>query len=291
MKGLAISNSKLLRESQNSLARPADLRGALNAAASSSQSKKPTRKRAKLTMTSTRKRAKDDSTETYHFIGYVPSHGKVWELDGLKSGPLEVGELDNDGHGIESWERVVRPALKLKMQKYGAPASAAEGDGAAGNIQFNLLALVPDNYERKSDALELLKRERAALERRLRELHGNSDAWKQEVDSDLLATVNDTSTATSTFHPFFALDAGLLKLKRDLATLQLPSSSLLGAWETCIGKMIAAKIEVDEEVQKAVRARADEVSRTFDYEPFIREFVTALHNEGLLAQCVGEGEA
>ena len=33
--------------------------------------------------------------------------------------------------------------------------------------------------------------------------------------------------------------------------------------------------------------KADAVSRTFDYEPFFREFITELHNEGLLAQCIG----
>lgn len=28
--------------------------------------------------------------------------------------------------------------------------------------------------------------------------------------------------------------------------------------------------------------------RTFDYEPFIREFVTCLHNEGLLEDALGD---
>jgi len=34
-----------------------------------------------------------DQNEACHFIGYVHAYGKVWELDGLKSGQLEVGEL------------------------------------------------------------------------------------------------------------------------------------------------------------------------------------------------------
>lgn len=31
--------------------------------------------------------------EAYYFIGYVPAYSKVWELDRLKSGPLEVGDI------------------------------------------------------------------------------------------------------------------------------------------------------------------------------------------------------
>ena len=118
---------------------------------------------------------KEEEEETYHFIGYVPAYGKVWELDGLKSGPLEVGELPEDSSSSSSgtttttsskdpnrgWMDVVRPALRMKMEKYG-------GSGCDGsNIRFSLLAIVDDMYQKASDELELLKREKIALERRL----------------------------------------------------------------------------------------------------------------------------
>jgi ubiquitin carboxyl-terminal hydrolase L5 len=121
---------------------------------------------------------KEDAEEVYHFIGYVPAYGKVWELDGLKSGPLEVGELpipspvttcSTAGHSLlevpasnsAGWMDVARPALRMKMEKYGG---AAEG---GNNIRFSLLAIVDGLYEKASDELEMLKRERIALERRL----------------------------------------------------------------------------------------------------------------------------
>lgn len=108
---------------------------------------------------------KEEEEETYHFIGYVPAYGKVWELDGLKSGPLEVGELPADSVSSEDanrgWMDVVRPALRMKMEKYGGSGN----DGS--NIRFSLLAIVDDLYQKASDELELLKREKIGLERKM----------------------------------------------------------------------------------------------------------------------------
>lgn len=115
----------------------------------------------------------DDLEETYHFIGYIPAHGKVWELDGLKPGPLEVGEMTNHGRsGADGWMDVVRPALRLKMRKYGG---AEEG----ANIKFNLLALVNEQYCNASDELELIKRKRSQLERRLHTKY--PQGWQGQV--------------------------------------------------------------------------------------------------------------
>lgn len=117
-----------------------------------------------------------EEEEAYHFIGYVPSHGKVWELDGLKSGPLEVGELPNCSVPLsspnEGWMDTVRPALRMKMEKYGGSGS----DGS--NIRFSLLAIVDDMYRKAHDEFEYLKRERATLERSMDEW---DPKWVQNV--------------------------------------------------------------------------------------------------------------
>lgn len=105
----------------------------------------------------------------------MPAYGKVWELDGLKSGPLEVGELSPP---TSDWMNVVRPALRMKMEKYGG---SAEG---GSNIRFSLLAIVDGMYEKASDELEYLKRERMALENRL------GVGWEEKVCSGCLSLVN-----------------------------------------------------------------------------------------------------
>ena len=124
---------------------------------------------------------KEEEQETYHFIGYVPAYGKVWELDGLKSGPLEVGELPEDSTTSKNpnrgWMDVVRPALRMKMEKYGGSGN----DGS--NIRFSLLAIVDDLYQKASDELELLKREKIALERRM------EAGWETSVSSSSIHRV------------------------------------------------------------------------------------------------------
>ena len=116
--------------------------------------------------------------DSFHFIGYVPVHGRVWELDGLRSGgPLEVGEVPADGgssglsSSSSSWMDVVRPAIKRRMQNLLS--------GGSENIQFNLLAIVDGQFEKASDELEMLKRERIQLERRLNEKF--PQGWKDKV--------------------------------------------------------------------------------------------------------------
>ena len=171
-----------------------------------SEAKPPPAKRAKTTSpTKPRKTTnkgkekeqnadKEEEEETYHFIGYVPAYGKVWELDGLKSGPLEVGELPEDSSSSTTtsskdpnrgWMDVVRPALRMKMEKYG-------GSGCDGsNIRFSLLAIVDDLFQKASDELELLKREKIALERRM------ESGWETSVSSTYIHRESDAEHKTS----------------------------------------------------------------------------------------------
>ena len=127
----------------------------------------------------------DEGEEGFHFIGYIPAHGKVWELDGFKSGPLEVGELpcpstsqDLDSPEMKkAWIDVVRPALRMKMERYGGSGE----DG--GDIRFNLLALVDDGFVKASDQYLFLKREKGILEKHM------PDGWDSQVRGSPLFTV------------------------------------------------------------------------------------------------------
>lgn len=170
--------------------RPADRRAAINSLAETTlnEQKKKQKELAESSIPRPAKRQKveekttqkgkqkakqapseEENDEGFHFVGYMPAHGKVWELDGFKSGPLEVGELPSSSgtqdpdspEWKKAWIDVVRPALRMKMERYG-------GSGDDGSdIRFNLLALVDDGYLKASDHYVFLKREKNSLEKRM----------------------------------------------------------------------------------------------------------------------------
>jgi hypothetical protein len=76
----------------------------------------------------------DDDDNGYHFVAYVPAHGKVWKLDGIERRPQNLGELDKDSN----WLAVVVSDVQKKMK--AAPLElgfstlslvSSERDGAA----------------------------------------------------------------------------------------------------------------------------------------------------------------
>nr|SVE75270.1 EOG090X0A33 [Daphnia dolichocephala] len=103
MKGLALSNSDTIRSVHNSFARQT------------------------LFEFDSKTSSKDD--DTFHFVGYVPLDGRLYELDGLKEGPIDLGAIPAE----RDWIDVVRPIIEKRIQRY-----------SDGEIHFNLMAIVPD---------------------------------------------------------------------------------------------------------------------------------------------------
>lgn len=113
-KGLALSNAAQIRTVHNSFSRQT------------------------LFEMDNSKNQKDE--DVYHFISYLPIDGRLYELDGLKEGPIDLGAI-----GDKNWLDVVRPVIEKRIEKY-----------SEGEIHFNLMAIVSDRqmiYQRQLDAL------------------------------------------------------------------------------------------------------------------------------------------
>jgi len=240
MKGLAITNSPTFSQIHNSVARPSDLQASLSHIATETMKAKPKTPKKRRT----KNRTGSEDLDSYHFIGYVPLNGKVWELDGLKRGPLEVGE-----HGVaaDHWIDVVRPVLRVKMARYGG----TEEDSAT-DIRFNLLALVEDRYETRSDELELLKRQKISLERRM------GSGWERKVDSTLALERLTTSIVASPFpQKTFSADFGARYMEAQKHILDMDESALPHAWNDVMKDGLRAQLAVQEEIDKATRANSN----------------------------------
>ncbi|XP_071821841.1 ubiquitin carboxyl-terminal hydrolase isozyme L5-like [Apostichopus japonicus] len=121
MKGLTISNSDVIKQVHNSFARQQmfEFDG---------------------------KADKDD--DVFHFVGYIPIAGRLYELDGLKEGPVDLGKCDQT-----DWLKTVKPAIEQRIQKY-----------SAGEIHFNLMAVISDRRLISKRELEKLRGQLDALE-------------------------------------------------------------------------------------------------------------------------------
>ena len=74
------------------------------------------------------------SDDVFHFVAYVPQKGRVYELDGLQTGPIVVGDYvgkeEEEEPTTRGWLSVARTAIQERMM------------GEA--IKFNLMAVIQD---------------------------------------------------------------------------------------------------------------------------------------------------
>ena len=55
---------------------------------------------------------KDD--DAFHFVAYLPIDGRIYELDGLKEAPIDLGPIGDN----KDWTSSIRPILGKRMLKF-----------------------------------------------------------------------------------------------------------------------------------------------------------------------------
>lgn len=164
LKGLAIGNSALIRNVHNSFSRPEPI--------------------------SLEKATATESDDVYHFISYVPVNGALFELDGLKTGPINLGPCDES-----NWVDVLCPIIQKRIERY-----------AQSEIRFNLMAIVKDREAVISEQIEDVEAQLLSL--------GAGESM--DVRSDDAAESESSSSSTDSSEEVGRLKVELSRLQNDL---------------------------------------------------------------------------
>jgi len=116
---------------------PPDLRGEAVGASEEIRTAHNSFARRDMFLSEKKERIATENDDVFHFVAYVPhtSDKCVYELDGLKKGPIRIGSYAEkvDADGPSAWLSVAREAIQQRIEKY-----------ASNEIKFNLMAVVKD---------------------------------------------------------------------------------------------------------------------------------------------------
>ncbi|KAK9241014.1 ubiquitin carboxyl-terminal hydrolase [Lipomyces kononenkoae] len=119
-RGMALANFDFLRQIHNQYAQASEIRN--DCVQLYRNAKQAKRKRSAY--------EEEDDEESFHFVAYVPVCGAVWELDGLRNGPVKVADVED----MHSWSCLAVPYIQQRINEY-----------SMDEVRFNLMAMVPEN--------------------------------------------------------------------------------------------------------------------------------------------------
>jgi len=182
---------------------------------------------------------KDEKGDAFHFVGYVCVDGKVYELDGLKPGPILVGDAPASG----PWFETARVEIKNRIDSYTQKAAAGGGEDKV-ELRFNLMAIT---------ASKLAEAEKSIEKSRFLRQRVNISLVSQGEEVTLEDEVDDDEAPDDI--PSFD----------DLT--ELPLEELKKMVENCSNEIAALEPIVEEETKRRAKWAKENALRRFDLVP------------------------
>ena len=84
----------------------------------------------------TKTKVAEDGDDVFHFVAYIHFKNSIYEIDGLREGPILIKENVKN----EEWIKNVKPEIINRINLY-----------SSNEIKFNLLAIVPNRLEKAKE--------------------------------------------------------------------------------------------------------------------------------------------
>lgn len=238
MKGLAISNLEPIRKAHNSF-----------------------RQQSSFEIVQDKDSKGDDA---FHFIGYICHEGKVYELDGLKKGPVLIGDAPP---GDCAWAEKAREEVKRRIEAYSAQKPAGGDADGSGELRFQLMAVVTNRIQ---EAEKKIERERYLRQR------ANISLVSRGEDVELSDELDDDE-APADIPTFEDLS------ERAVADLQ----AMVGK---CTSKIADINTQIESEKKKRQKWESENALRRSDLVPFALCAMRHLARKGLLVPAMDKGK-
>jgi len=189
-------------------------------------------------------RDKDEKgDDAFHFIGYIHHGGQIFELDGLKKGPIHIGEVPEG----TPWVEQVRDVIQKRIDSYTNSAAAGEASAEERvELRFNLMAMVAN---KKAEAEKMHERQRFL---------------RQRVNINLISRGEDIELADELEDDDAPEDIPTFE---DLSTREIPD--LQGMLAECNSEIERLQSVIDEEKKRRDKWDKENKRRRHDFVPLV----------------------
>jgi len=218
----------------------------------------------------------ESDENAYHFIAYVPVGGILWELDGLKKQPINLGSCSA---GSEDWISMVKPKIRERMLRY-----------SENEVMFTLLAIVRKPTLVVEEHLRRISTYLDALNARLNDLgkvQVNGTSQENGSGNDIQDTKMRQGSDDSALTEIYAQNLND-KIIEELSSIQAEADRnvLLDRRQVLLNEQLQFRKQLGLELEKLETYNNHAKRTKHDYTPFLRRYIELLAQKGVVEDLV-----